>query len=120
MSAAADPHYGAGVDLFTRSWTALRTTVAEIAVGDCLGAYVLERTLHHLDLIAHLPDARTRPPNESPARSDALLERIAGAAFPPSFTDRNALLVGTGRSAPTDARRTELREVAVRSPLVLS
>lgn len=230
MSAAAAPHYGAGVDLFTRSWTALRTAVAEIpdpdfarpsgcagwlvrdlvchlvidaqdvlitlatpaateptadavtywhvedrpptgedpldaltvrlaaaygdphllrfhlddvgsaagraaeladprarvgtrdevlTVSDYLGAYVLEWTLHHLDLIAHLPDARTRPPGESLARSRAMLERIAGAAFPTSFTDRDALLVGTGRRPPTDAQRAELRDAAMRFPLVL-
>lgn len=230
MAAAAAPHYGAGVDLFSRSWTALRTAVAAIpdrdfarpsgcagwlvrdlvchlvidaqdvlitlatpaateptvdavtywhvedrpptgedpldaltvrlaaaygdphllrfhlddvgsaagraaqladprtlvgtrdevlTVGDYLGAYVLEWTLHHLDLIAHLPDARTSPPEEGLARSRAMLEEIAGTAFPASFTDRDALLVGTGRSTPTDAQRTELRAAAVRFPLVL-
>ncbi|MFF9979080.1 hypothetical protein [Streptomyces erythrochromogenes] len=40
-------------------------------------------------------------------------------AFPTSFTDRDALLVGTGRSAPTEAQRAELRAAAVRFPLVL-
>lgn len=90
-----------------------------LTVADYLGAYVLEWTLHHFDLIAHLPHARTRPPEESMARSRAMLERIAGAAFPTSFTDRDALLVGTGRSAPTEAQRAELRTAAVRFPLVL-
>ncbi|MFJ1567898.1 hypothetical protein ACIOG8_27400 [Streptomyces erythrochromogenes] len=83
-----------------------------------VGAYVLEWTPHHLELIAHLPHARIRPPEESLTRSRAMPERIAGAAFPTSFTDRDALLVGTGRSAPTDTQRTELRDAAVRFPLV--
>lgn len=90
-----------------------------LTVGDYLGAYVLEWTLHHLDLIAHLPDTRTLPPEEGLARSRAMLEKIAGTAFPTSFTDRDALLVGTGRSTPTDAQRTELRAAAVRFPLAL-
>jgi hypothetical protein len=33
-----------------------------LTAGDYLSAYVLEWTLHHLDLIAHLPDGRYRPP----------------------------------------------------------
>ncbi|MEU6310954.1 maleylpyruvate isomerase N-terminal domain-containing protein [Streptomyces sp. NPDC047014] len=88
-----------------------------LTVADYLGAYVLEWTLHHLDLIAHLPDARPLPPDEGLARSRAMLERIAGAAFPASLTDRDALLLGTGRRAPTDAQRAELRAAGVRFPL---
>ncbi|WP_030964002.1 maleylpyruvate isomerase N-terminal domain-containing protein [Streptomyces sp. NRRL S-378] len=90
-----------------------------LTVADYLGAYVLEWTLHHLDLIAHLPHAATRPPREGLARSRALLERIAGTAFPASFTDSDALLVGTGRSTPTDAQRAELHDTAVKFPLTL-
>ncbi|MFF1777967.1 hypothetical protein [Streptomyces virginiae] len=87
-----------------------------LTVADHLGAYVLEWTLHHLDLVAHLPDARTRPPEEGLARSRTMLEKIARTAFPTSFTDRDALLIGTGRRTPTDARRTELRNTAGRFP----
>ncbi|MFI8528689.1 maleylpyruvate isomerase N-terminal domain-containing protein [Streptomyces aquilus] len=89
-----------------------------LTVGDYLGAYVLEWTLHHLDLIAHLPDAAA-PPSAGLARSRALLEQIAGVAFPASFTDTDALLVGTGRRAPTDAERAELGELDKRLPLIL-
>ncbi|MDT7841533.1 maleylpyruvate isomerase N-terminal domain-containing protein [Streptomyces justiciae] len=89
-----------------------------LTVGDYLGAYVLEWTLHHLDLIAHLPDAPA-PPSAGPARSRALLEQIAGAAFPASFTDTDALLVGTGRRPPTDAERAELGELDKKLPLIL-
>jgi hypothetical protein len=81
-----------------------------LTAGDFLRAYVLEWTLHHLDLIAHLPDA-AGPPTEGLARSREMLEKIAGAAFPASFSDRDALLIGTGRRAPTDAERTALGEV---------
>jgi hypothetical protein len=48
-----------------------------------------------------------------------MLEKIAGAAFPASFSDKDALLVGTGRLAPTDAEKAELGELAARLPLVL-
>lgn len=89
-----------------------------LTVGDYLTAYVLEWTLHHLDLIAHLPDM-AEPPPEGPARSRAVLEEIAGAAFPASFTDKDALLIGTGRRAPTEAERAELGELAAKLPLVL-
>ena len=89
-----------------------------LTAGDYLAAYVLEWTLHHLDLIAHLPDA-AEPPAETLARSRATLEKIAGAAFPASFSDKDALLIGTGRRAPTDAEKAELGELAAKLPLVL-
>ncbi|MFF1706756.1 maleylpyruvate isomerase N-terminal domain-containing protein [Streptomyces sp. NPDC058252] len=89
-----------------------------LTVGDYLSAYVLEWTLHHLDLIAHLP-AAVEPPAEGLARSRATLEKIADATFPASFTDKDALLVGTGRRAPTDAEKAELGELAAQLPLVL-
>ncbi|MFD9563061.1 maleylpyruvate isomerase N-terminal domain-containing protein [Streptomyces sp. NPDC059994] len=89
-----------------------------LTVGDYLSAYVLEWTLHHLDLIAHLPDA-AEPPVRGLAHSRATLEEIAGAAFPASFTDKDALLVGTGRRAPTEAEKTGLGELAAKLPFVL-
>jgi hypothetical protein len=89
-----------------------------LTVGDYLCAYVLEWTLHHLDLITYLPDA-AEPPAEGLARSREMLEKIAGAAFPASFSDRDALLVGTGRRTPTDAEKAELGELAAKIPLSL-
>ncbi|MFC4562202.1 maleylpyruvate isomerase N-terminal domain-containing protein [Nocardiopsis mangrovi] len=89
-----------------------------LTAGDYLTAYVLEWTLHHLDLIAHLPHTAP-PPAEGLARSRAMLEEIAGAAFPASFTDTDALLVGTGRRAPTGTQVAELGRLAERLPLVV-
>lgn len=89
-----------------------------LTVGDYLSAYVMEWTLHHLDLIAHLADV-PGPPVEGLARSREMLERIAGSAFPVSWSDRDVLLVGTGRRAPTEAQTAELGELAVRLPFVL-
>ncbi|GIH52491.1 Mycothiol maleylpyruvate isomerase N-terminal domain-containing protein [Microbispora rosea] len=89
-----------------------------LTAGDYLSAYVLEWTLHHLDLVANLPDA-AGPPAAGLARSREMLEKIAGAAFPASFSDKDALLVGTGRRAPADAEKAELGDLAARLPLVL-
>ncbi len=89
-----------------------------LTAGDYLRAYVLEWTLHHLDLIAHLPDA-AEPPAEGLARSRELLEGIVGAEFPRSFTDKDVLLVGTGRRAPTEAEKAALGESAARLPFAI-
>jgi hypothetical protein len=89
-----------------------------LTVGDYLSAYVMEWTLHHLDLIAHLPSA-AEPPAETLAAARASLEKIAGAPFPASFSDRDALLVGTGRRVPADAEKAALGDLAARIPLVL-
>ncbi|MGC0327670.1 hypothetical protein RKD23_000660 [Streptomyces sp. SAI-170] len=89
-----------------------------LTVGDYLSAYVLEWTLHHLDLIAYRPSA-AEPPGETLAAARAALEKIAGAPFPASFSDTDALRVGTGRRTPTDAERAALGDLAARLPLVL-
>ncbi|MEU0009136.1 maleylpyruvate isomerase N-terminal domain-containing protein [Streptomyces sp. NPDC006314] len=89
-----------------------------LTVGDYLSAYVLEWTLHHLDLIAHLPSA-AEPPAETLAAARASLEKIAGARFPASFSDSDALLIGTGRRPPTDAEKTALGALAAKLPLIL-
>ncbi|MBX7548017.1 maleylpyruvate isomerase N-terminal domain-containing protein [Streptomyces sp. NPDC004232] len=90
-----------------------------LTAGDYLSAYVVEWTLHHLDLIAHLPSA-PQPPAETLAAARTALEKIAGTTFPASFPDADALLVGTGRRGPTAAERDELgEELAAELPFVL-
>ncbi|TCC45264.1 maleylpyruvate isomerase [Kribbella capetownensis] len=90
-----------------------------LTVGDYLSAYVLEWTLHHLDLIAHRPSADA-PPAETLAAARALLEEIAEASFPTEFSDTDVLLMGTGRRTPTDAEETTLGDLTARLPLILS
>ncbi|MFI1189830.1 maleylpyruvate isomerase N-terminal domain-containing protein [Streptomyces californicus] len=97
-----------------------------LTVGDYLAAYVLEWTLHHLDLTADLPGA-VGPPPEGLARSREMIERIAGAVlyagstdagvtppavFPAAFPDEDVLLIGTGRRDPTEAETRALGDSA--------
>ncbi|MEU6847248.1 maleylpyruvate isomerase N-terminal domain-containing protein [Streptomyces sp. NPDC046716] len=89
-----------------------------LTARDYLDAYVLEWTLHHLDLIAGLPDA-PRPSAEGLGRARELLESIAGAPLPAVLSDTDALLLGTGRRAPDEAERAALGEVADRLPVIL-
>ncbi|MET9256453.1 maleylpyruvate isomerase N-terminal domain-containing protein [Streptomyces sp. NPDC003717] len=89
-----------------------------LTAGDYLSAYVLEWTLHHLDLVAHLPGT-AGPPAEGAARAREMLEGITGAGFPAAFSDTDALLVGTGRRAPTEEERAALGSLADRLPFVL-
>jgi hypothetical protein len=95
------------------------TTQGQIlTVENYLTVYVLEWTLHHLDLTTHLPGT-AEPPPQGLSRSRAALERITGAAFPRSFSNGDALLVGTGRREATDTERAELGSLAAGLPLVL-
>ncbi|HEX6344452.1 maleylpyruvate isomerase N-terminal domain-containing protein [Umezawaea sp.] len=85
-----------------------------LTVRDFLSAYVVEWTLHHLDL----PDVDP-PPAEGLARSREVLEEIAGSAFPASLPDADVLRIGTGRREPTAAERAELGDLAAGLPFVL-
>ncbi len=89
-----------------------------LTAGDYLSAYVMEWTLHHLDLIAHLPSAADPPPETLAAAREGL-EKIAGAPFPASLSDKDALLIGTGRRSPTEAERAALGELSAELPFVL-
>ncbi|MFD5476848.1 maleylpyruvate isomerase N-terminal domain-containing protein [Streptomyces hawaiiensis] len=89
-----------------------------LTVGDFLSTYVMEWTLHHLDLIAYVPDAE-QPPAAGLIRSREMLEQIAGSPFPSCLSDVDALLIGTGRRAPTEAEQAGLGESAARVPLYL-
>jgi Mycothiol maleylpyruvate isomerase N-terminal domain len=90
-----------------------------LTVGDYLSAYVLEWTLHHLDLIARRPSAAA-PPAETLAAARALLEEIVEAPFPKELSDTDALLIGTGRRPPTDVERAAAGELAERLPFILA
>ncbi|GGX24437.1 maleylpyruvate isomerase [Streptomyces malachitofuscus] len=89
-----------------------------LTVADYLSAYVLEWTLHHLDLIAHLPSS-PQPPAETLSAAREALEGIAGTAFPAEFSDTDVLLIGTGRRTATAEERTALGGLSKRIPFIL-
>ncbi|MEV6912860.1 maleylpyruvate isomerase N-terminal domain-containing protein [Amycolatopsis sp. NPDC051071] len=89
-----------------------------LSAGDYLSAYVLEWTLHHLDLVAHRSQV-AGPSDASLAKTRQILEQRTGEKFPGSFSDTDALLVGTGRREATDAEKTELGELAAKLPFVV-
>jgi hypothetical protein len=89
-----------------------------ITAGDYLGAYVMEWSLHHLDLTVNVP-AAAPPPAESLARAREMLHEIAGFALPASFSDADALRVATGRCRPTADELAELGPLAAKLPLPL-
>ncbi|GAB3399489.1 maleylpyruvate isomerase N-terminal domain-containing protein [Flindersiella endophytica] len=108
---------GRAADLADRS-VRVRTQEQVLTAGDYLDAYVLEWTLHHLDLVAHLPHVEG-PAGSGLARTRAMVEQLAGSPFPAGWPDVDVLLVGTGRRAPTAAERAELGDLAAKLPLVL-
>jgi len=96
----------------------VRTREQVLTAADYLSAYVLEWTLHHLDLIACVPTA-SGPPAAGLTRAREMLESIAGATFPASLSDEDALLIGTGRRSPTDEQRGQLGPLTEKLPLIL-
>lgn len=88
-----------------------------LSVSDLCRTLVVEAVVHHLDLVADLPDAPL--PAAAPfaiARQtlDALWERPA----PSDWDDATYVLKATGREALTDADRAQLGSAAGRLPLL--
>lgn len=86
-----------------------------LTVADYLSAYVFEWTLHHLDLVAHL-DTVSRPAPAALRHSRRIFETLTGITLPAALTDEAALLVGTGRRAPTPAEAHQLGGLTARLP----
>jgi uncharacterized protein (TIGR03083 family) len=86
--------------------------------ADFLAVLVTEAVIHHLDLIAYLPEAPE--PDPSPAAiTRATLDGLAGAdGLPRSWATREALLKGTGRAALTETDRRLLGDRADSFPLL--
>ena len=91
-----------------------------LTVRDFLHAYVLEWTLHHLDLLAHLgpEDAPAPPPVEGLAEARDMVERRLRLRLPAGWSDAEALRLATGRSPLTDAQRAELEELGPRGGML--
>ena len=89
-----------------------------LSSGDFLSAYVLEWTLHHLDLTAHLPGAPL-PPADCLATARTIVEQVAGFSLPASLSDVDALLLSTGRRRPTEADQVTLGDLGTSLPISL-
>ncbi len=96
----------------------VETTDRVITTADYLGVYVAEWTLHHLDLVANLPEV-AGPPPEGLAYTRQVLEKFAGTTINDQLDDIDALRVVTGRRAPTETETASLGTLAARLPLVL-
>lgn len=91
-----------------------------LTVRDYLHAYVLEWTLHHLDLIACLDpeDAPAPPPVEGLAEARDMVERRLRVRLPAGWSDADVLRRATGRESLTDAQRAELEELGPRGEML--
>lgn len=89
-----------------------------LTVEDFLSAYVLEWTIHHLDLIAHIPHS-PMPPAAGLSRSRQMLERITGHDLRTTLSDPEVLRIVTGRQAPTAPQASALGGLADRLPFSL-
>ncbi|HZC69363.1 MAG TPA: hypothetical protein VE442_01595, partial [Jatrophihabitans sp.] len=69
------------------------------APGDFLAIWAVENVVHHLDLLVDDP-----PLSSGLALARATIEALAAGPLPVEWTDEQAVLIGTGRSAvPHDA-----------------
>jgi hypothetical protein len=83
-----------------------------LRTDDFLASYVLEWTLHHLDLLAHLPSGTDPGPGGAPlAASRQAVEAIIGRELPTSLADADALRIATGRRSPTPEEHRVLSRV---------
>jgi hypothetical protein len=96
----------------------VRTQGEVLTAADYLDAYVLEATLHHLDLTAHVRGV-DGPPALALTASRKQFEGIADTPFPVSMSDAAVLTVGTGRRPATAAERAALGSLGDRLPYVL-
>ena len=96
----------------------LRTQNLVLAVPDFAATLVTEAVVHHLDLIVSLPDA-PEPAREAAEIALSTLEGLAGSeGLPAHWSEREALLKGSGREELTVEDREALGDRAVLFPLL--
>ena len=82
-----------------------------LTVADLASTLAVEATLHHVDLVRHLPGAAGPTPEglaEVRRVTEALLELDL-----PAWTDERVALVATGRAEPTPQERGDLGDAVV-------
>lgn len=93
----------------------VRTQGHVLEVADLVQTLVVEATLHHLDLVAHLPEAAGPS-----ARSLAVLRPtlVALPGVDPGWADDRIPQVLTARAAPTAPERDQLGAALARLPVL--
>ncbi|MFB9923824.1 maleylpyruvate isomerase N-terminal domain-containing protein [Amycolatopsis halotolerans] len=89
-----------------------------LTVADYFETYVVEATLHHLDLVMHLSGV-DGPDTDCLAATRRTVETALGSPLPSALDDQSALLIATGRRAATDAEKAALGSLAEKLPIVL-
>jgi Mycothiol maleylpyruvate isomerase N-terminal domain len=87
-----------------------------LSAGDLLATLAVEATVHHLDLVAHLP-AAAPPAVAGLAGVRATLDGLLGRPVPLAWSDGHYARAGTGRLPLTAAERERLGGDAARFPL---
>jgi hypothetical protein len=88
-----------------------------LTVDDLLRTLCVEATIHHLDLIAHLPGA-AGPTTAGLGEVRRVLDALLGGAVQIGWSDERYALVATGRAAPTEAEARALGAAADRLPVL--
>ncbi|WP_027927356.1 maleylpyruvate isomerase N-terminal domain-containing protein [Amycolatopsis benzoatilytica] len=89
-----------------------------LTVADYFETYVVESTLHHLDLVAYLSGV-DGPSAQCLAAARQTVETVLGEKLPAELDDRAALLVRTGRRSATEDETAMLGDLAGKLPVVL-
>ncbi|WP_237533386.1 hypothetical protein [Streptomyces sp. SID685] len=84
--------------------------------GDWMRTLAVEATVHHLDLVAHLPTA-LQPAKDGLACVRATLDALLGRPVPLDWSDRHYARAATGRLPLTAVERERLGDDADRFPL---
>jgi hypothetical protein len=97
------------------------TTVVEtqghaLLVDDLLRTLAVEAAIHHLDVVAHLPELRG-PSEPGLGEARRVLDGLAGTPFPAEWDDARVVLLGTGRATPDAKEILRLGPVAQQLPL---
>lgn len=87
-----------------------------LTTGDFLATWVVEVTVHHLDLIRELD--LDLPPAQGLRISRDTVEALAGGLLPVQWADATAVLIGAGRVPPSAEQRVEAGEVVQRFPVL--
>ena len=82
-----------------------------LTVADLASTLAVEATLHHVDLVRHLPGAEG-PTVEGFAEVRRVAEALLGRDLP-GWSDERVALVATGRAVPTDGERADLGDAVV-------